>query len=390
MTSTYVIELTPPGRSAVAVVMVAGPDAVRVVGECFAPVSGRPLAELPIGRIALGRWGASGGEELIVCRRSAEEIEIHCHGGTAAVGAIIDGVIERGCRRISWQDWLQGARGRVSPKLAFASRRDGITCAAQIALAEARTERAAGVLLDQYHGALSRAVRSAIDAVEDANWGQAGQIVDGVLRYGDLGLHLTRPWSVVLAGAPNVGKSSLINALAGYERAIVSPHPGTTRDVVTTTTAIAGWPVQLADTAGLRATADELESAGVALAAGALRDADLVVAVVDAGNACGGIDDSFPPHALVIAVQNKFDLLDASAREAAANTAAIATSALTGEGLADLVGAIARALVPATPRAGAAVPFTSPQVAGLESARRAIDREDGSKAVAALNALLTG
>ena len=76
----------------------------------------------------------------------------------------------------------------------------------------------------------------------------------------------SNPWRVVVFGAPNVGKSSLINALAGYERAIVSPTPGTTRDVVTVTTAIDGWPVQLSDTAGFRETQDELESAGIELA----------------------------------------------------------------------------------------------------------------------------
>ena len=103
-----------------------------------------------------------------------------------------------------------------------------------------------------------------------------------MLQFRDLGLHLTTPWRVVLAGAPNVGKSSLMNAIAGYQRAIVSPTPGTTRDVVTVTTAIDGWPVQLADTAGLRETQDELESAGVALADAAIGEADLVIVVSDA------------------------------------------------------------------------------------------------------------
>jgi tRNA modification GTPase len=244
--------------------------------------------------------------------------------------------------------------------------------------------------LDQYHGALSRAVRSAIDAIEDADWGQARDILNGLLRYHELGLHLTRPWRVVLAGAPNVGKSSLINALSGYDRAIVSPQPGTTRDVVTTTTAIAGWPVQLADTAGLRETTDELESAGVALAADALRDADLVIAVEDITSTGRTVGVSPPAQSRVIYVLNKVDLLDVSARQAIGAGAAIATSAITGDGLADLVAAIARALVPASPAAGAAVPFTVEQVAGLETARAAVQCEDASVGLPALNALLTG
>ena len=81
-----------------------------------------------------------------------------------------------------------------------------------------------------------------------------------------LGLHLARPWQVVVAGPPNVGKSSLINALAGYPRAIVHWAPGTTRDAVTVETVLDGWPVELCDTAGLRTAGDAVERAGIELA----------------------------------------------------------------------------------------------------------------------------
>ena len=75
--------------------------------------------------------------------------------------------------------------------------------------------------------------------------------------------HLDRPWRVVIAGAPNVGKSSLVNALAGFARSLVSPTAGTTRDVVTTRIALDGWPIELCDTAGQRESADAVESAGI-------------------------------------------------------------------------------------------------------------------------------
>jgi tRNA modification GTPase len=218
---------------------------------------------------------------------------------------------------------------------------------------------------------------------------------------------------VVLAGATNVGKSSLINALAGYERAIVSPQPGTTRDVVTTRTAIAGWPVQLCDTAGLREAADALESAGVALAAGALMDADLVIVVHDASAVeapeegdrhillrglrttiaamvpgQSPVVAALPAQVRLLHVHNKMDLVDASGRRAFASVAGIATSAVTSEGLPELVEAIARALVPLEPAPGAAVPFTVEQVAVLEAAREAVGRQDQSALEAALHALL--
>src|SRR3972149_2432461 len=87
---THVVELTPTGRAAVAVVLVEGPSAVRGVDQCFSSGSGRPLTGVPIDRIAVGRWGGPGGEELVVCRRGEERVEVHCHGGGAAVRAVVD------------------------------------------------------------------------------------------------------------------------------------------------------------------------------------------------------------------------------------------------------------------------------------------------------------
>jgi tRNA modification GTPase len=219
-----------------------------------------------------------------------------------------------------------------------------------------------------------------------------------MLRWRELGLHLTRPWRVVLAGAPNVGKSSLINRLAGYERAIVSPHPGTTRDVVTMTTAIAGWPVELADTAGLRETADALESAGVALAAGAAEAADLVVVVADAREiaveaTASGVESILGPvarQARILRVYNKVDLLQPAVRQWPAPTGGIATSAVTGEGLAALMETIARTLVPVVPAAGQAVPFTQEQAARLETAQIAVVRREALAAEVALRGLVAG
>jgi tRNA modification GTPase len=391
MTPTYVVELTPPGRAAVAVVLVAGPEALRVVGQSFMPASGRPIDDLPFGQIVLGRWGEPDGEELIVCPRGEDQIEVHCHGGSAAIEAIIDRLVAIGCQRISWQEWVRQSCGRVSPKLDIASAAaDATTCAAEIALAEATTVRAAAILLDQYHGALSRAIRAVLEAIAAADWPRAREILDGMLRWRELGLHLTKPWRVVLTGAPNVGKSSLINALAGFERAIVSPQPGTTRDVVTTTTAIAGWPVQLADTAGLRETSDELESAGVSLAEDAMTDADLVIFVRDASDVRSNISVSLPQKVRIIQVQNKIDLVTGAVQEAVASPV-IATSAVTGEGLSDLLEAIGRTLVPVIPPSGTAIPFTTEQVSAIEAARDAIGGDDaGGVAARLLNALLTG
>ena len=397
---THVVELTPTGRAAVAVVLVDGPNAVRAVDQCFATTSGRPLACEPVNRIVVGRWGGPGGEELVVCRRGEERVEVHCHGGVAAVRAVVNGLVTTGCQEIAWQDWLryESSRSRVSPNLGFASAgADATTCAAQIALADAVTARTAAILLDQLNGALAAACRAAIAAISASDWPQATELVGQLLDHRDLGMHLTTPWRVVLAGPPNVGKSSLINALAGYERAIVSPVPGTTRDIVTLTTAIDGWPVELADTAGLRATDDELESAGVRLAEEALASADLVIAVRDATSQDVGWtlpaseDCSRSSH--VIRVWNKIDLAPAAAAVAGvgddpARQKAIITSALTGEGIAELAAAIGRSLVPDPPAAGAAIPFLPEHAEYLEVARSAIERRHVAAAREALQSLL--
>jgi tRNA modification GTPase len=203
-------------------------------------------------------------------------------------------------------------------------------------------------------------------------------------------MHLTTPWRVVLVGAPNVGKSSLINALAGYDRAIVSPVPGTTRDVVTVTTAIDGWPVQLADTAGMRATVDELESAGVELAQAALASADLAIFVHDAttpsvdrqpSDSCGVVR--------VIPVRNKIDLLEGESSRADTSTQdELDVSALTGEGIDVLVAAIGQSLVPNPPASGVAVPFMRGQIESLVIARNAIKRPHAAAASEALQSML--
>ena len=400
---TVVVQLTPPGRAAVAVVLVSGPDALRAVGACFNAVASRPLADFPPGRIALGRWGGPDGEELIVCRRSEDRIEVHCHGGVAAVDAVVETLLEQGCVRMAWQDWLCD------------SSHDATVAAAHIALADAPTARTAAILLDQYHGALSRALRSIITSLAAGEWLEALRLVDDLLTQRGVGLHLTSPWRVVLTGAPNVGKSSLINALAGYRRAIVSHVPGTTRDVVTSTTAIDGWPVTLCDTAGLRETSDEVESAGVALATAALAQADLVAVVHDASTDGDQSDDdrdiasllpTFSDGHRIIDVRNKIDLVQGeNVQRGAASTAgqastgtlsigssgtqSISTSAVTGQGIGELIAAIGRTLVPRAPAAGMAVPFNARHFEQLEVARQAIGERNASVAITALQSLLS-
>jgi tRNA modification GTPase len=359
---TRVVELTPAGRGAVATVLVEGPRARELVGRFFHSASGRKLDEAKRGRILFGRWQAANddetaGEELVICPTSEQTVEVHCHGGRAAVRRVVDALSEAGGQVMGWPDWLSDHE----PSLFSAE--------ARIALAEATTRRTSLILLDQYHGALQREVRAINALVAEGELGQAVKRLEKLLERATWGQHLTRPWRVVLAGHPNVGKSSLINALVGYERAIVTPVAGTTRDVVTAAAALDGWPVELADTAGLRTARDDVEAAGVERAHEQIEAADLLLLVFDRSKPWSGEDCQLAeryPQAVVI--HNKSDLKQNDAGRPEGEP----LSATTNTGVDALIATIVDRLVPAVPSQGAAVPFTERQVSVLEQARSAL------------------
>ena len=226
-----------------------------------------------------------------------------------------------------------------------------------VPISRAPTLRTASILLDQYHGAFEQAIRDPLNLQELAS-------------FAPLGRHLVEPWKVAIAGPPNVGKSSLVNALAGYQRSVVSEFAGTTRDVVKVRVAFDGWPVELADTAGLREAAG-LEAEGIRVAERYMNEADLVIRVMDA-SAAPGADAPGSPVGLVVI--NKIDA--PPAWDVSQFPDALRVSARTGEGIAGLASLIARRLVPVAPPPGAAVPYT-PELADLvERAHRAATRDE--------------
>jgi tRNA modification GTPase len=357
--------LTPTGRGAVAVVAVASSRATDAVAYYFRANNGRSLAEQRIAAIVYGRWN-SDGEDLVVCRRTEELVEIHCHGGSQSVVAIAADLTAQGCEQIPWQDWLARQDD------------DALKVEAQIALAQATSTRTALILLEQYRGALRQELQAIYNLLLNSD-ATAEQRLAVLLATAELGMHLTRPWQVVIAGRPNVGKSSLINALVGYRRAIVFDQPGTTRDVVTAATVIEGWPVVLSDTAGMHEASDQIETAGIELAKQRLKNADLVVWVFDAAESqalsyqdlmmqeVNGLGLQLPGKQLL--VLNKIDRVS----DPNLSGELLATSATTGEGVDSLLIAIANSLVPEVPASGSAVLFTERQEqamrAGLEFCR---------------------
>ncbi len=323
--------LTPSGSGAIATVAVRGPSAWAIVKANFRPAKGKLSDEPEVRRVWFGNFGEGIGDEVILAAKSADEFEVHCHGGTAVVRWIVGQFTAAGCLEIGGYEFDKSG---VDPR-------------ALEPLTGATTARTAAILLDQYHGAFLRAEREGSPALA---------------RFASLGRHLVAPWKVVVAGPPNVGKSSLVNALAGYQRSVVAPVPGTTRDVVRVPLAFDGWPVELADTAGLRSGADELESAGIARARAEYAQADLRIWVVDLSAEQPEWPDIEPPPEIVVG--NKVD----AATGPVDRGRLLPVSATRGDGLAELIAAIVHRLVPEVPTPGTAVPFTPALREAVESA----------------------
>jgi tRNA modification GTPase len=298
----------------------------------------------------LGRLGEELADEVVLTARSPLDLELHGHGGREVVRLVRDLLSQRGLKECSW------------PQLLAYRGLDALSVQAAAALTRATTVRTASILLDQMHGAFRAAVSTILASLECAN--PALGLLEELAGRAPLGRRLTTPWRVVVAGAPNVGKSSLVNALAGYQRSVVAPTPGTTRDLVTVRLAI-GWPVELVDTAGLREQTEALEEQGIELAKRQLAEADLCLWVLDAS-----APPVWPSSSVYRLVVNKTDLTPAwdldQAREA------VHVSAQTGAGLPTLCSLLESWLVPQPPPPGAAVPFTAALCDAVEETLRLV------------------
>jgi tRNA modification GTPase len=360
--------LTAEGRGAIAVVRLWGPGALQVADSLFRPHRGGSLASTPAGRLRLGRAGVGRGDEIVAVRLpgTVPMIEFQGHGGAAAVAAIVGALEGAGAARAD-RDPGPGA-----------SAGDRIREQAMEDLASAPTLNAAEILLDQARGAFSRSLDRLINEAERGPRPDSGEL-DALIRRAGIGLRLLQGWKVVIAGRPNVGKSRLFNALAGFERSIVDAAPGVTRDVVSLRTAFGGWPVDLCDTAGERITGDVVESLGIGRARRERHDADLVILVLDRSEPLQDMDLELlqaMPRALIVA--NKCDLPASWDVDSVRISGSMvhAVSAETGQSLDELVRVIVPRLIPEAPTSGEAVPFRHEHVRRLEQARDCLVRGD--------------
>jgi len=368
---------TPPGTGAIGIVRLSGPRAIDIVARFFVSTQGRDLRH---GRVFHGeiRNGDEIVDEVLVHLMRAprsytreDVVEVNCHGGPGPVRAVLELVLEGGARLAEPGEFTKRAflNGRIDLVQAEAviDRIQAQTHAAlraASAAARGRLSKATREIRETLLDALAR-IEAAVDFPED----DLPELVDEALRVriedcrmrmaelletSDAGRLLREGASVAIAGRPNVGKSSLFNALLRDARAIVTAHPGTTRDLIEEVITISGIPVRLTDTAGLRSTADEVERIGVEVARKALDTADAVLLVTDAtqSEALDGevMRDVLDRPIPVVLAQNKVDLAPSAGLPDGRETFAesVRVSAKTGEGLAQLEEALARVLLGGT------------------------------------------
>lgn len=375
---------TPRGRGAVATICCRG--AIRHLDQVqpplFQAVNGKPFSEQKINQILFGQWGSDPSEDVVVCRTAQETLEIHCHGGQAAVNRILAGLEKAGCRIVPWQEFQTIEQGPFQTEL-------------QNALAQATTFKTASFLLEQQSGILEQKFQELLDQIkrlsdvpEDDLLSSLQSELRSLVEAGRLGRHLIEPFQVVLAGRPNVGKSSLINALVGYDRSIVYDMPGTTRDAVSTSTAFNGWPVELTDTAGLRQTDDQLESAGIEIAQSRLEQADCRILLFDVSQPLTQQDYQLKsewPDAILVA--HKVDL--AEMPQELKEWKAIPVSSTVQTGIEELIKQLEQKLVPQDPLPGTPLPFTERQTSLLERALQSVHNQEWKSASSLLNKLIS-
>lgn len=362
-TETIVAAATPPGRGGVGIVRLSGPK----VPEYAAIV----LGELPTPRRATFARFLDARQEAIDAGLALffpaphsytgeHVLELHGHGGPLVVEAVIARMLELGARRAHPGEFTQRA---------FLNDKVDLAQAEAIAdLIDAGSREAARAAMRSLQGEFSNMVRGLTDAVidlrtyveaaidfpeeeidflADRQLTERFQMVrehfEGVEQSARQGRLLREGMTVVIAGRPNAGKSSLLNRLAGYDAAIVTPIPGTTRDVVRERIDIDGMPLHVLDTAGLRKDAgDEVEAEGIRRAHAEMHRADRLLFVIDVvedplGHAYHEERQRLPSDVPVTLVFNKCDLaVGLPVVDTTAGPPRITMSANTGEGLAVL------------------------------------------------------
>lgn len=329
---------TAPGEGGIAIIRISGPEALTIAHRVFRP--DRPPSSGALegyrayyGRVVDPDSGETLDEAIALVMRAPlsytrEDVaELHCHGGTAVLDRVLVTVLRNGARLAE--------PGEFTFRAFMNGRLDLAQAEAVIDLIRSRSDLARKAAMDQLSGMLSRRVsglrrslirylahaEALVDFPEDEvpGWapedmaqllGQAEAELGELMDTYQQGRVLREGLRAALVGRPNVGKSSLLNALAGADRALVTEVPGTTRDVIEETISAGGVPVTLLDTAGIRATVDRVESLGVERSLRSIELADIILHVLDDSGELTDEDERvtrlLPTHKVVVVI-NKVD-----------------------------------------------------------------------------------
>ena len=358
---------TATGEAALAVIRISGTDALSIADRCFRPAGSRHcrLVDAPSHTVHYGeirRCDETVDEVLLSVFRAPrtftreDVVEISCHGGAVPARAVLESVLEAGARSAD--------PGEFTRRAFLNGRLDLTQAEAVIDIIHSRTDRALRTANLHLRGHLSRrigALREDLvgllahleahldfpeeDIAPDTEDAMRGRLEDAIGSMEELlasareGRILRHGVRVAIVGAPNVGKSSLLNALLDRNRAIVSERAGTTRDTIEESSVIRGLPVVFTDTAGLRPSGDAIELEGMRRSRESIGASDLILHVRDIRG--GGEPLPLPENIPSLVVENKADLL---ARDAVRPDSAFVVSCLTGEGLESLRDGIAEAV----------------------------------------------
>ena len=371
----FVSRLTPLQPGALGIVGISGDRACPILNAYFHAFKSTSIESLAIGCIVVGHWHhelVTNGEGVhssegecsrtqesqecvVLVRTGIQRWEIHTHGGMAVVQSFLEIFASAGASVVSWDKWLA------------CMQKDTRDTTVRKQLAQVDGSYEAQILVRQLAGAFEKDIKRVQQALEATprcpnQLVLAKSVINRLEHAARIGLRLTKPWRVILLGPVNAGKSSLVNALAGYDRSIVSRHAGTTRDVLETRVVIDGWSVDLIDTAGLhladnqKREIDEIEKKGIGRAAVEASNADLIVyvqsldqSVVDGFTAAQLSDDlllgdDLPPY---ISVGTKSDLCgNKQLYGQSLSKPLVPTSARTGQGIEHLRQVVLETLVP--------------------------------------------
>jgi tRNA modification GTPase len=357
-TDTIAAIATPPGRGGIGMVRVSGTLVPTIANQLLGDVPEPRRAALRTFRDAAGEMLDSGLALYFPGPNSftgEDVLELHGHGGPIVMDMLLGRVLSLGARNAQPGEFTQ--RAFLNDKL-------DLTQAEAIAdLIDSGSSQAARAALRSLQGEFSVAVHSLTEAVTETRMHVEAAIdfpeeevdflADNALRArinatidlceqitakAQQGALLREGMTVVIAGRPNAGKSSLLNRLAGYEAAIVTDIPGTTRDVLRERIHIDGMPLHIADTAGLREDADIVEAEGIRRARNEMTRADRILYVIDATRT---LDDeimhaelsALPQDIPVSVILNKIDLANRASRYEQSRPPRLHVSATTGEGI---------------------------------------------------------